>query len=652
MSKLVPISPELAAEWHPTKNNVDIATISAGSHSSRWWIGPCGHEFSALVKHRSKGSGCPYCAGKAILPGFNDLTTVRPDLAQDWDHSRNHIAANSVGLSSKIPVAWKCSVGHEWVSSVSVRSRKLMNECPVCQGRKTVNLLPEPVVKVVPNNLAITNPELLSSWDSSLNQELSYERLTPGSEIKAWWNCEIGHSYQMPIAKRTNGRGCPFCSGKSVLPGFNDLVTKDPALAQEWHPTLNGDLKPQEISAGSHAKFWWQCSRGHSWQASIDNRGRNKRGCPYCAGKAVLVGFNDLATTEPVLAAEWHPTLNLALSPQSVSRGSDQKVWWQCDEGHEWQMWVYARSGGHGCPECWAKSYISKPERELYVFLTSLGFEVIQSDRKVLGKNQEIDLYLPEKQFGIEFNGLYWHNEYWKDSQYHLQKFEAAKAAGVQLVQIWEDDWNKRKNTVLRALAHKLGVSKQLAGLYPELSVETETVYARKTSVTKISTEQARIFLETNHIQGFASGSYYLALTDENSRIRAVMVLKKEANNTLNIVRYATAGSVTGGFTKLLKHAAKTDLPSSFITFADHTISDGGLYENNGFTADKELPPDYMYVARAERKHKFGYRLKRFKNDDSLVWQEGLTERELALLNSLPRIWDAGKTRYRLNCQN
>lgn len=112
-------------------------------------------------------------------------------------------------------------------------------------------------------------------------------------------------------------------------------------------------------------------------------------------------------------------------------------------------------------------------------------------------------------------------------------------------------------------------------------------------------------------------------------------------------IRYATAARVPGGgFTKLLAHAENVYAPSHFITFADHTISDGGLYENNGFIVDKELPPDYMYVVNKERKHKFGYRLKRFQNDPNLLWEEGLTERELAALNSLPRIWDAGKTRY------
>lgn len=113
------------------------------------------------------------------------------------------------------------------------------------------------------------------------------------------------------------------------------------------------------------------------------------------------------------------------------------------------------------------------------------------------------------------------------------------------------------------------------------------------------------------------------------------------------MIRYATNGLVQGGFTKLLKYAASKFTPSSFVTFADHCISDGGLYANNGFIVDTQIEPDYMYVVNGERKHKFGYRIQKFRSDPNLLFQEGLTERELATLNGLDRIWDAGKTKYR-----
>ena len=119
-----------------------------------------------------------------------------------------------------------------------------------------------------------------------------------------------------------------------------------------------------------------------------------------------------------------------------------------------------------------------------------------------------------------------------------------------------------------------------------------------------------------------------------------------ENKNSYNIVRYATSVPVVGGFSKLLSTATKIYNPSAFITFSDNCVSDGGLYKKLGFTAEKQLPPDYMYVVNGKRKHKFGYRLKKFRNNPALKFEEGLTERELAELNGLNRIWDAGKIKW------
>lgn len=122
-----------------------------------------------------------------------------------------------------------------------------------------------------------------------------------------------------------------------------------------------------------------------------------------------------------------------------------------------------------------------------------------------------------------------------------------------------------------------------------------------------------------------------------------VKVLK---NNVLEIVRYSSLTPVTGGFTKLLSYIEKKYSPSKIVTFSDNTISDGSLYALSGFTADKEIAPDYRYVVKGKRVHKFNYRLNRFKSDPNLIFMDGATEKELARINNLDRIWDAGKVRW------
>lgn len=389
-----------------------------------------------------------------------------------------------------------------------------------------------------------------------------------------------------------------------------NTVTKPLAehLVKEWHPSKNGDMKAHELNAGSNRKVWWLGSEcGHEWEAVVANRSLG-RGFSYCSGKYVLPGFNDLLTLKPLVASQFHP---------------------------EWKSTVNDRSRGQGCPTCAAHRFISKPEQEIADFIKEQGLIVKQTDRVTI-KGMEMDIYIPEKNFAIEYNGLYWHCDLKvSDTKYHYKKWKAAKQAGIQLVQIWEDEWNNNPEQIKAMLLHKLGLSKQ------------EKIFARNTSVVILPKDKAENFLEKNHIQGHASASIYLGLEEHKTRdLIAVLSLKKEVGDTLNIIRYATSKNTIGGFTKLLKYAEINFSPTRFVTFSDHCVSDGNLYKSNGFTIEKELNPDYRYVVKFQRKHKFGYRLKRFKDDPNLQWKEGLTEKELASLNGIPRIWDAGKTKW------
>lgn len=132
----------------------------------------------------------------------------------------------------------------------------------------------------------------------------------------------------------------------------NSLAVHYPNIASEWHPTKNGELNPYEITAISGRKVWWQCSKGHEWQALVSNRTKNGSECPYCKGKKAIKGVNDLETINPKLASEWHPTKNGVLLPCEMMSSSKKKIWWICSKGHEWKATLDSRSKGHGCPYC------------------------------------------------------------------------------------------------------------------------------------------------------------------------------------------------------------------------------------------------------------------------------------------------------------
>lgn len=195
-------------------------------------------------------------------------------------------------------------------------------------------------------------PEIAVEWHPTKNEGLTPDAVSRGSEKKVWWLCRKGHAWQATICNRYVGRGCPYCAGKKAFPGETDLATQNPSLAAEWHPTKNDDLTPSDVTTGSGKKVWWLCAKGHEWQATVSSRNYGC-GCPCCAGKKAFPGETDLATQNPSLAAEWHPTRNDDLTPSDVTTGSGKKVWWLCKEGHEWEAKICNRTTiGRGCPYC------------------------------------------------------------------------------------------------------------------------------------------------------------------------------------------------------------------------------------------------------------------------------------------------------------
>lgn len=169
------------------------------------------------------------------------------------------------------------------------------------------------------------------------NGELKPSDVLEGSHKYVWWKCQNGHSWRARILSRSRGAGCPVCTGKAVMSGENDLATLFPDIAAQWDTERNGSLRPDQITSFSNRKVWWRCTLGHEWQAIVAARAVENSGCPYCAGRRVLAGFNDLATLHPKIAAQWDSTLNSGLTPEMVTPGSHKRVWWKCAEGHVWK---------------------------------------------------------------------------------------------------------------------------------------------------------------------------------------------------------------------------------------------------------------------------------------------------------------------------
>lgn len=340
------ISPQLQSEWHPTKNAETFEKLPTRySKRMAWWRCHFGHEWQSTPQTRYKGSNCPYCSNKLLLPGYNDLATVNPVLAMEWDSERNTGGADSV---------------------LHLESRR-----------------------------------------------------------KCWWLCGDGHSWEATPYTRQS-RGCPYCSNRYVLRGYNDLETTHQEISQEWHS--DNQFLPWEITGGSNRQVRWRCLQGHAYTCTPSARINRGRGCPYCSNQRVLSNYNDLASINPDLASQWHRAKN-HLSPTEVTAGSNKKAWWICNRGHEWQASINSRNQGRGCPSCPAQ-HSSEEEVTRNAFLPGSTPMLLPIPFRSRG------YCLVDGVMGnriLEYDGSYWHRE---SLERDLEKTLALLGAGYCVLRV------------------------------------------------------------------------------------------------------------------------------------------------------------------------------------------------------------------------
>lgn len=277
--------------------------------------------------------------------------------------------------------------------------------------------------------------------------------------------------------------------------------------------------------------------------------------------------------------------------------------------------------------------YQSLPEKELIDFLTHNGF-LLEIRTKKLIPPYEIDILIPTHNLAIEFCGLYWHNEINKPNKnYHFEKYKKCKSKGIRLLTIFEDEWNHNKDLVLDKILFILHRNKK------------NTIYARKTFIDTVSSNDKKIFLEHNHIQGNGHSSINYGLYHTDELVAVITFLQRK--NEFELTRFATSKQVVGGFSKLMSHFTKNHI-GDIITFADLRWSEGDLYYKNGFQYDKFLNPDYHYIVNNRRYHKFNFRKKLIKKKLKF-FDDSLTEHENMVKNNIFRIYDCGKIRFRFS---
>ena len=416
--------PEYMKKYDFKKNaSVDLENLSVTSNKKVWWkCEKCQNSWFAVVSSQTdlkKQHGCPYCSGRLITKGKNDLASQCPDMLCEWDYEKNTIQPDEIHINSTQKVWWKCKeCGHSWCQTVANRVNN-KSGCPKCNF-ENVNSFCEQSVYYYIKQLF---PDAING-DKHIGMELDI--FIPSLNVGIEYDGEYYHDSKkkIDIDKRKNElciqknielirirepnnppidnctvffrnnstnnssldeviievishlsttatldvnttRDTPYIMEQFAQKKYNNsLLACYPDIAAEWHPTKNGKITPDKVSKGTRKSFWWLGKCGHEWQMSVIDRTseyvrknghiKKRYGCPFCSSRRVLIGFNDLASTYPDIDKEWHPTKNGTMTSNDIMKRSTKKVWWQCSQGHEWLESPNVRIQHiNGCPICY-----------------------------------------------------------------------------------------------------------------------------------------------------------------------------------------------------------------------------------------------------------------------------------------------------------
>lgn len=278
-------------------------------------------------------------------------------------------------------------------------------------------------------------------------------------------------------------------------------------------------------------------------------------------------------------------------------------------------------------------------ENEVCEFLKSINIEFI-TNKKLNNSKQEIDIFLPKYNIGIEMNGVYWHNELYKKSDYHLIKTNLCNEEGINLIHIFEDEWGYKKDIVKSIIKNKLKLIDQ-------------TIYARKCVIKEIDNETTKYFLNQNHIQGHVNSKYRIGLYYGEILVSVMTfgkgrIMMGGKSNEYELTRFSNLlnHNVIGSASKLLKYFIEKYNPNKIVSYSDVRLFSGDLYIKLNFERKNQSKPNYYYVVNGIRRNRFNYR-------KSVLVKQGFnkdkTEKQIMFERNIYRIYDCGNIRWELN---
>ena len=476
--------PDLIEKWNYERNK-DIVPeeVSYGSEKIVWWVdydvNPVDKkqiklEWRAQINYMTHSKYLPPSAGsRRLFVGYNDLQTVHPEIAADWDYEKNDgLTPDMITCGSTKKVWWTQDIKSPATGEI-IKSKWMATVCDRTRGSGNPYISGKAVLKGF-NDVDTLHPELSKKWNHEKNGALKPDMITCGYSKKVWWmefvkSPVTGDKMKLEWQSTVHNMLLHNVKAKDsmrLFVGFNDLASMYPNLALEWNYEKNGNLTPQMVTCGSTKNVWWvqyienqgtKKQMKMEWKAVISDRCKGS-GNPYLAGKAIYEGFNDLAFTNPELAKEWNYERNGSLTPKTVSNMSNKKVWWiQYIEDEttgekikcEWKASIYARTRGNRNPfltsrkcESYVKKYLTEnnmafSEQKKFPDLFGLGCGQLSYDFAIPNNKYKLILieyngaqhYKPVDYFGGE-------ERFKKQKEHDKRKRDYAKKHGYKLITV------------------------------------------------------------------------------------------------------------------------------------------------------------------------------------------------------------------------
>lgn len=427
VNDLLTTNPEIAKEWDNKKNKIGPDEVMAGSNKEKYWfICPKGHSYNATPLDRKKGNNCPKCSKerhtsfpeKAVyyyikkyltkveenyhnpILGNQEIDIFVPeiklgieydgrawhkdykrDLKKDIDCSQNNITLIRIrenGCTDFDSDSIKINISpynkQELENAIELIFKFIGDKYKICKNvdinieRDRMKILEIMDLSEKENSLANYCPEIKKYWNKEKNGKISPEQISHSSEKEIFLKCNKCNIEWKMLAKDFKLRPkCPYCYGRKVKTGYNDLFSTNPELIPLW--SKNNTLDPRKLSKGCNFLALWYCPKCNGEYDMIINDKANGYGCPYCSGHRVLKGYNDLETTCPELINEWDYEKNI-IKPTEVTKGSNETVFWRCHIcNHEWPSKISNRTIlNRGCPKCGKKKQITSQSKRVLQF--------------------------------------------------------------------------------------------------------------------------------------------------------------------------------------------------------------------------------------------------------------------------------------------